>query len=63
MPTYLGYIHGVMMQEAPRSSTVQEEGLPNEDRYHLLLLHKQEHDKEALQNGAWLHRAGCEVEL
>ena len=52
-----------MMQEAPRSSTVQEEGLPNEDRYHLLLLHKQEHDKEALQNGAWLHRAGCEVEL
>ena len=33
-----------------RSSTVQEEGLTNDGRQYLLLLHKQEHKKEALQN-------------
>ena len=31
-----------------RSSTVQEEGLTNEGRHHLLLLHKQVHDKRGI---------------
>ena len=31
-----------------RSSTVQEEGLENEGKHHLLLLHKQAHDKRGI---------------
>ena len=31
-----------------RSSAVQEEGLRNEDRHHLLLLHEQVHDKRGI---------------
>ena len=47
---------GLWSKKHQRSSTVQEERLTDEDRHHLLLLHKQEHDKEALQNTAWLHK-------
>ena len=38
-----GYVKSKNQQ---RSNTVQDEGLTSEGRYHLLLLHKQVHDKE-----------------
>ena len=49
-----------------RSSTVQEEGLTNEGRHHLLLLRKQAHDKRDIEEilHAQITRArltACEV--
>ena len=38
-----------------RSSTVQEEGLTNEGRHHLLLLHKQVHDKRGITESLHAH--------
>ena len=48
LKTYLG--HSVCSCVKQESSTVQEEGLTNEGRHHLLLLHtsKQVHDKREL---------------
>jgi len=39
------YAHSTCYQ---RNSTVQKEGLFNEARHHLLLLHKQAHDKRSI---------------
>ena len=42
-------VHAIMLSKKhQRSSTVQEEGLTNEDRHHFLLLHKQVHDKRGI---------------
>ena len=35
-------------QKAKEGSTMQEEGLPNEGRHHLLLFYKQAHDKRGI---------------
>jgi len=62
-PPIYAIVHAVMLSKKhQRSSTVQEEGLTNEDRHHL---HKQAHEKsiaESLQ--AYINRARlteCEV--
>ena len=39
---------GYVKQEAQRSSTLQEKGPTNEGMHHLLLLHKQVHDKRGI---------------
>ena len=46
-----------------RSGTVQEEGLTNEGRSYLLLLHNQTHDKRNTVGSlhAYINRAMCEV--
>ena len=49
MPTHLCAVHAVMLgKKHRRSSTVQEEGLTDEGRHHLLSLHKQAHDKRGI---------------
>ena len=47
MPTYLCCSTCGYKQEAPKSCTVQEEGLTNEGMHHLLLLQKQAPDKNS----------------
>ena len=49
-----------------RSSIVQEEELTNEGRHHLLLLHKQAHDKRNIAESLYAHTnrarlTACEV--
>ena len=67
--TYLGNsTYSYVKQEASkkhqrRSGTVQEEGLTNEGRSYLLLLHNQTHDKRNTVGSlhAYINRAMCEV--
>ena len=49
-PPIYAIVHAVMLSKKHQrsSSTVQEEGLTNEGRHHLLLLHKQVHDKRSI---------------
>ena len=67
MPTIYAAVYAVMLSKKHlRSSTVQEEGLTNEGRHHLLLLHKQECDKRGIEESlhAQVTRArltACEV--
>ena len=57
-PTYLYHSTcGFVKQEALKNcgNTVQEEGLTNEVRHHLLLLHKQRQDKWQCRHAACVH--------
>ena len=48
-PPIYAAVHAVMLSKKHRrSSTTQEEGLTNEGRHNLLLLHKQAHDKRGI---------------
>ena len=48
LPIYAA-VHAVMLgKKHGRSSTLQEEGLTNEGKHHLLLLHNQAHDKRGI---------------
>ena len=66
-PPICAVVHGVMLSKKhQRSSTLQEEGLINEGRHHLLLLHKQVHYKRSIAEllHAYITRArqtACEV--
>ena len=49
-------VHAVMLSKKhQRSSTVQEEGLKNEGRQHLLLLHDQAHDKRGIEKPLYVY--------
>ena len=49
-------LHPVTLGEKhKRSSTVQEEELTIEGRHHLLLLHKQTHDKKSIAESLYVH--------
>ena len=66
LPIY-ATVHAVMLSKKHRrSSTVQEKGLTNEGRHHLLLLHNQAHNKRGIAESlhVYITRAGltaCEV--
>ena len=55
LPIYAG-VHAVMLSKKHgRSSTLQVEGLTNEGKHHLLLLHNQAHDKRGIAELLHVH--------
>ena len=55
-PIYATVPAVTLSKKHQRSSTVQEEALTNHSRHHLLLLHKQAHDKRSIKKSLQAYR-------